>query len=546
VKRAPLLLLGLAVAASGAWLLATDSHLTFIADDWQLLVARQGTGLDYFLHPFHGNVLVGPAILYRLLLATVGMGSATPFFVVSISAFLASAVLLFAYLLPRLGEWGALVATVLVLFLGAAFEDLMFAFQIGYFASVAAGLGALVALDREDDRGDRAACVLLVVSLAFSSVGLAFACGALADLALGRRPRLRRAYVALAPVALYGLWWLGWGRHGESHVTLHNLLIAPRFAFDSAAAGLTSLAGLATGDGSEPSQPHLIWGQLLLVALIGLVCWRVHREGRLSRGMAIALALGLGLWVLTALNRDSQRLPTSSRYQYPSAVALLLIAGEALRGLRAPARWRGPALAGAAALAALALWGGISLLHREYVERWRPVSDGLRNTLGVIDIAGKRADPGFPIAFAPSPVLPASEYLRAVADYGSPGYTEAQLLARPPGDRAAADLTLAQAEGLRLTASGTAADSCRVLRASAAGAAGPALGPGAHTIANRSGAPVEVLLARFAADPSVDLGPLPAGERTLLAIPRDSSPRPWRFFLRGAGPVRLCAASAGG
>lgn len=545
-RRVPLLLLALALAASAVWLLSIDSHLTFIADDWELLVRRQGMGAAYFLDSFHGNVLVGPALLYKLLLATIGMDSATPFFVVSIAAFLTSAVLLFVYLRRRVGGWGALFAAVLVLFLGAAFEDLLFAFQIGYFASVAAGLGMLIALDRENESGDRLACGLLVVSIAFSSVGLAFACGALAGLAFGRRPRLRRAYVALAPLILYGIWWIGWGRYGESNVGIHNLIDAPHFAYDAAAAAIVSLIGLATGDGSEPSQPHLIYGQLLLLPFIALVGWRIHREGKLSRGMAIALAIGLGLWLLTALNHNSQRLPTSSRYQYPSAVALLLIAGEALRGVRLPAR-AGPGarwltLGAASALTALAIWGGVSLLHREYVERWRPVGDSLRTTLAAADVAGPAIDPSFQIAFAPSPSVPARTYLDVAAEYGTPAWSEAELVARQ--EAASADLTIAQAEGLRLTAPGAARDSaCRTVRAIPVGAAGPPLGPGAHTIANRTSAPVDVLLARFAAGYSVDLGPLPAGGRTLLAIPRDASPRPWRLILRGAGPVRVCDAA---
>lgn len=199
--------LSVAVLVAAILILSLDSQLTFIADDWELLVARDGLSIATVFEPFHENIVVGPAVVYKLLQGIFGMSSAMPFYVVSISLFLASAVLLFAYLRSRVGDWPALLAAVLVLFLGAAFEDLLWAFQLGYFASASAGLGMLLALDREDERGDGVACGLLVVSVAFSSLGLVFLVGAIADLILGRQPRLQRLFVVLLPIASGG--WSG-------------------------------------------------------------------------------------------------------------------------------------------------------------------------------------------------------------------------------------------------------------------------------------------------------------------------------------------------
>ncbi len=524
--------------ASFIWIISRDAHLTFIADDWELLVNRQGTGASYFLDSFHGNILVGPAIVYSALRSLIGIDSATPFFVVSISAFVLSAVLLFLYLRRRTGDWPALIAAILVLFLGAAFEDLLFAFQIGYYASVAAGLGMLIALDREDERGDWIACGLLVVSVLFSSVGLAFAVGALADLAFGRRPWGRRIHVFGWAILLYAIWWVGWGRHGESHVSFHNLLTAPEFAYNSAAAAITSLLGLATGDGSEPSQPHMIWGRLLLIPFIGLLAWRIYREGGLSRGMAIALAIGLSLWFLTALNREPKRLPTSSRYQYPGAIALLLIAGEMLRGVRVPKL----ALVAAAIVTGLALWGGISLLQREYTERWRPVGDSLRTTLGAVDIAGAKTVAGYPIAFAPEPEVPARVYLEVADEYGTPAWDESELESRPVPELNGADLTIAQALGLALgpPRRGAQVFGCETLEASESGETGLTLLHGGFSFENQAEIPVEVMLSRFSPELSVSLGPIEPGQKAALRIPVDNSKRPWTLGLKGAGPVKLC------
>ena len=402
----------------------------------------------------------------------------------------------------------------------------------------------LIALDREDERGDRIACALLVVSLAFSSVGLAFAAGALADLALGRRPRGRRAYVALLPVALYGLWWIGWGHTAVSHLSFHNLVTTPRFVFRAAGAGVTSLLGLATGDGSEPSQPHLIWGKLVLIAGLVALGVRIVRERRVSRGLAIALAIGLAFWIVAGANRDVSRLPTSSRYQYPSAIFLLLIAAETLRGLRAPKF----AVAVAAVVTGLALWGGISLMHREYSERWVPYADSLRSTLAAVQIAGDRAEPHFPVTVPPDLTVSARSYLAAVERYGSPAFDQAQLEARPETERASADLTIAQALGLALGPPRRYRQvlACQMLQASSAGETGLTLLHGGFTFENRASGPVQIMLSRFASEPSVSLGLLETGGKAALTIPVDDSDRPWGLALKGAGPVRLCTTTLAG
>jgi hypothetical protein len=542
-RQAPLILLAAAALVSAALLISYGARLSFIADDWELLVRRHGLSADLFFEPYAEHIVVAPTLVWKLLLGLFGMGSATPFYVVSIAAFVLSAILLFAYARSRVGDWLALLAAILVLFLGAAFEDLLLASQIGYFGSMAAGLGVLLALDREDDGGDRLACALLVVAVAFSSLGLIFVAGASADLLLGRRPRARRLYVALLPLALWGLWWAGWGHDAESHLSADNLRGVPDYVSDAAAAGFTSLFGLATGDGSEPEQPHLIWGRLALIGVVILGAVKVARERRVSRGLAVVLVLALALWVVAALNRSPERFPTSSRYQYPSAIFILLVAAELLRGVRVPP----PLVVAAAAGTVLAAAGGISLMNRELTERWEPAADAIRYSLAAVEIAGPSADPAFPVSFPPRVTVSANRYLDAVSDHGSPAFDEAELAARPPEERLSADLTLASALGLALVAPSPSERNlrCQDLEASPAGGTGVTLLPGSFTLDNRGMAPVEVLLSRFADEFSVDMGALPTGVETSLTIPADRSDRPWSLGLRGEGPVRLCTTEPG-
>jgi hypothetical protein len=542
-RQAPTILLAAAALVSAGLLISYGARLSFISDDWELLVRRHGLSAGLFFEPYAEHILVGPTLVWKLLLGLFGMGSATPFYAVSIATFVLSAILLFAYARSRVGDWLALLAAVLVLFLGAAFEDLLLASQIGYFGSMAAGLGVLLALDRESEDGDRVACALLVVSIAFSSLGLIFVAGAFADLLLGRRPRERRLYIPLLPLALWGLWWAGWGHDAESHLSADNLRGVPSYVFDAAAAGFTSLFGLATGDGSEPDQPHLIWGRLALIGVVILGAVKVARERRVSRGLAVVLVLALALWVVAALNRSPERFPTSSRYQYPSAVFILLVAAELLRGVKVPP----PLVVAAAAGTFLAAVGGVSLMNRELTERWEPATDAIRYSLAAVEIAGPSADPAFPVSFPPRVTVSADRYLDAVSDHGSPAFDEAELAGRPPEERLAADLTLASALGLALVSPepGERVLRCQDLQASAEGGTGVTLLQGGFTLNNRGAAPVEVLLSRFADEFSVDMGPLPAGVETSLTIPADRSDRPWNLGLRGQGPVRLCTTEPG-
>jgi hypothetical protein len=533
-NRAPILLLAVAVAASAALLLSLDSHLTFIGDGWALLVKRRGWSAEALLDPFNEHLVLAPALIYKLLVAVFGIGSALPFYAVSVSLFLLCAALLFAYLRPRVGAWPALIAAILVLFLGVASEDLLWEFQMAFFGSIAAGLGMLIALDRQNRRGDQVACGLLAVSLAFSGVGIAFVAAALADLALGRRPRGRRAYVALLPLALYALWWLGWGHTAGSNVSLENLEQLPRYVFDAAAAGIASLLGREPLD---PSGHPPLACQLLLVAVLLLAALRIAREREVSRGLAIALTLALAFWMLSGLDRAPDRYATSSRYQYPSAIFLLLIAAELLRGVRIPRL----AIAATAVVAAGAVFGGISLLQRDYTNTWKPMADDVRSMLAAVDIAGDGARRDFPLRFPPSVVVPTGAYLAASRSHGSPAFSEAELLARPGPERQNADATLAGALGIAIAPVGDAmrAPGCRAAQRTVEASTPTKLQPGTFTVTNTGQAGAALRLGRFAHGFPVPLGQLRPGQTQALPIPVDNSSRPWKLLATGAS-LRLC------
>jgi hypothetical protein len=534
-----------ALACSGGLLVALQWDLTFIFDEWEFLLYRRGTSPEVLLNPHNEHIVLAPVTVYKLLVVSFGMESPLPFQLVGDLVFLLSAALLFAVLRRAAGDWLALLGTFLVLFLGPAWIDLLWPFQIGYSGSIAAGLGMLLALQRDDRGGDRAACLLLAVSLSFSSLGLCFAAAALADLALGPRRRAERAYVPLLPLSLFAIWWLGWGHKAETHLSFDNFLGSPGFVFDAASQAIASLLGLATGAENPGQLEGLLWGQILLAAAVVLLAFRLRRGGRDRRWLLVALAAGGSFWFLAALNEVPLfREPTNGRYQYPGAVFVLLIAAEALRATR-PTR---AGLGVATLVAAAALAANIAFLVRGDDRFFEPTSDQVRAELAALELARERVDPSFVLSteqgaafLAP---IDAGAYFSAADSYGSPAFSEPELASSDEPSRAAADRALALALAIRLVpiqgAGLGAARPCRELSGRSGGGAELALTAGRYALSAPRPADGRLLLARFSDMPSVELGRLPRPAGSVLSIPRDRSSRSWRLGLGGGGRIRVC------
>jgi hypothetical protein len=552
-----ILSLAVLTAASWALLLILESQLTFFADEWKFILDRRDWSVGDFLDPHNDHIALAPVAIYKLLLSTFGMERAFPFQVTSTLVLVLSAVLLFVYLRRRVGDWIAVLGCALILFLGAAYIDLLWPFQIGFTGSVAAGLGALLALDRDDRTGDRIACALLVLSTSFSEVGVPFVAGALVNVLVGERSRIRRLYVAFVPLVLYAIWWLGWGHEATGTFSVDNVLESPKFAFDAASQAAASLLGLGTPlHASEHDPPAswrdpvgLNWGRVLLVVGIGLAVWRFRRLGGIPRSFWVALAIGASFWFLTAFNAFPPfRTPTTIRYQYPGAVFLLLIAAEVLRGVRLNRR----ALALGSAVTVLAVLSGLWFVQLGYSKRQKPLSDRLRGSLTAIEIARDRVQPEFGIFSGGFSPIIARSYLSAAGAYGSPAYSEPELASSPATARFAADNTLVGALGIELASEQAPpsrgqegrATRCRTVTATPAGQTGLAFGPGEITLRPRPGTSAEVLLGRFADGFPVPLGRLRPGHASSVALPADRSPRPWRLGLRGEGRVTVCGARA--
>jgi hypothetical protein len=546
------LLLAAAALASAALLLFWGSKLTFLLDDWEFLLYRPGFTAHSILSPHGEHISIAPILIYKALLATAGMSSSLPYLAVSIALFLTTSILLFVYLRRRVDPWLALLATGIVLFLGPAFDDLLWDFQMGYMGSLACGLGALLLLERGDRRGERLACALLTVGVAFSSLGLPFIVAACVD--VGLRGERRRLYVVAVPALLYAAWWLGWGHTADTALSFHNAAETPHFVLDAAAAVLASLFGLVQG----VSGGGLDWGKPLLLAALALGAWRLHRMGRVPRELWIALALVATFWILAGLNVKAGRGPTESRYQLPGVIFVLMIAAELLRGVRVP---RGATI-GAYVLGAAIVAGNLSVLHDAYIS-YRNTSDLIKADLGAVEIAQDRTATPFvldeDIADTGYVHVSSSLYLSAADKYGSPADSAAEIAGAPEPARVAADKVLGRALDVSFgpaqgspAASGpppqllfpTQADAQRHGSCLELGADSPVailrVPPGGAIVhAARTGA--QVRLRRFAtASFPIAAAPLAAGQVGVLQIPTDRATQPWELEISPAAGATVC------
>jgi hypothetical protein len=549
-----LLLLTWLFGASACLLLYLGSKLTFLLDDWEFLLYRHGVNADSVLDPHGEHIVALPVLIYKALLATLGMGSALPYRVVSVGLFLLSAALLFVYLRRRVGDWPALAATAVVLFLGVAWEDLLWSFQMTYFGSVAAGLGALLALEWEDRRGEAFACALLVVSILFSSLGLSFAIGAAVHVLL--KKRRQSLYVFLVPLAVYALWWLGWGHTAESSLSFHNLARTPLYVLD----GLANSVGSATGLVNDSVTVHdrLFWSRPLALVLVFLAAWRLYRLPRVPHWFWVVLAVGGSFWILAGFNQMPGREADASRYQYLGVVFLFMLASEVLR----PELERGLRI-GRAALAAIgvvtvfSVASNLDQLHDAYEGTYRPISQLEKAGLGALDITEGTVEPGFVLSEDVVDTgfvnVDAGSYFAAREAHGSPSYSEAEIAAAPQFVRYAADKVLFGALGIELETRKAAltrqlpTKGCETVPSDGTASGLLRLPPGG--IAIRAGqAPIERFeVSRFSTGSApVLVAGIGAGEVGRLAIPRDDAAEPWKLRLVTPATALACPVAAGG
>ncbi len=164
---------------------------TFYSDEWGRLFFPNADNDSFasLLRWRSGHLVILHVLLYKGLFGVFGADSYTPFRIVEALLVGTCGLLFYALARTRAGAWPSLAATLVLLFLGSAWEVTATPYGSVILLPVAFGLAALLCLQRFSRRGDLLACLLLIAAVASHSDGLAFVAGATVLLALqsGRR-----------------------------------------------------------------------------------------------------------------------------------------------------------------------------------------------------------------------------------------------------------------------------------------------------------------------------------------------------------------------
>lgn len=556
-----LVLLILAMIGAAGLILWLERGTTYMSDEWGWInFAGQGSIGDMF-RPLNQHLSVLVLLLTKLGLSLWGTsGAFLPFKFMEVAGVLACGGLVYAFARPRVGPLVALAPAMVPMYLGTATVILLqplIGLQVLY--SIAFGVGAFVALDRGSKQGDVAACVLLVLSLASFSIGIAFlAGGAVAVLLVP--DRARRAFVFAIPAILYGAWRIWANKYGTGGgPELANVPAVPFYYVDSIATTTTALFGLSPLIGAGPGTSLFLQGFHFEQATMAFVfasietivivfaARRLGRDQPASTMLWATLAVLLMLWTIQGLVLVAGRTPGEARYIYPGAIAMAMVVVEAVRRVR----FSPLAIAMILTLTAIGIIGNLPRFKygRDLIENLAPRT--LAYT-GLMDLVGPaHADPDYIVSYdtpnaegAGALSIPVSAYNEISARSGPLGDSPAEILEKPDEIREGADEVLIRMLLLDLApARSAAARHCRnaTQQAAARGLRVPRGG-----IVLRAQRSTPILLRRFAAKAHVTVGELPGGRAMLLRIPPDaeSSRIPWFIQTPDRAPLAVCPLGA--
>ena len=541
----PWVVLAIVMAGCFVLLMWAGRGTTFFYDDWPYITDRTGWNPNSLLSPHVDHLQVVSVVIYKAMFETIGLHDYAPYRAVLAVLNVTTGVLLFAYGRRRIGPWPSIALAACLVVMAPSWYNLVFAFQINFVGAAAAGVGALLALDRRERRWDVVAMVLIGTSIASSSVGFPFLIGAGVEVLLGR-DRWRRAWIVGVPVVFYGLWRL---RYADgSSATLSNLDAIPGWilnAFDDSAA---AMVGTTHG-----------FGVVVAIGLVALVVRELLEPGRPSPRLVSLIAMPLSLWALTALGRAHMGIAADeNRYLYVSGLLLALLGMEAARRYD---------LRGRTAVVLTVLIGFGALSNAAGVDnggqRLREWSGPGKDAATALDIAGHLRAGDFNNADPTQNFIKSGSYLFATQKYGSsPGWTLDELVKASPGNRRGVDEALLRvhATGFADAEPGTVdvadtpprveletrgavesvTDCVRFVPSEPSGELDVEI-PASGLVVRAGDAKVELWVRRFSSlYPGQPLDTLEPEKVDSLSFRPDKAPQPWHAKLRSDAPFSAC------
>ncbi|HEY5709598.1 MAG TPA: hypothetical protein VIS51_09400 [Solirubrobacterales bacterium] len=529
-----------------AFLLWETRGQTLYADEWYFFTHAAGFDPGWVLQPDQGNMVFGATLVYKLVL-TVGGGHDHLWLRLAwIGLDLICSALFFVLMRKRVGDFAAYVPALVLAVFGASWEMFGGSLGINVLTSMAAGLGALIAFERDNRRGDVLGCALLTFSVIAHSTGLAILAGMIAAV-LGRPDRLRRVWIVAIPLLVYAPWWLWARKFGQSSITPETLSSAPAAVVSLFASAAASMAGAFRFPGAqEPGTPDLVIivnhepGLMLGALLAVAVGWCLSRLRSFEWRFVPPFVTLAVYWASIALVSPARE-PGTGRYQYASAIFILLIFAELWRGWR-PSRW------GVGAIAAIAVISIVpNVINLHYAATFvRHVSVQDRAKVAILDSLRDRIPADtiiepFPGNIERDMTLPVGHYFKGADAFGSPGYELDELPTADPDARLAADQELVYLLDVHVESaeSGPGGD-CGVVPPGAIGTGGGIeAGPGglAFKLPDRGKATLGV--RRFG-DDFYRLEEAIGGGWYRVPIATDDIQQPWYVAFESSTPVTVC------
>jgi len=507
----------LVLAVAAAVILHAARGTTFFFDEWVWIVQRHSPSTTSLLEPFNNHLMAVPIAVYQVLMRVVGLDSPLPYRLALVAGHLLTCALLYAYLRRRMSSSAALAGTAVLAFFGYAWAVIIWPISLGWVIATAAGIGALLLVDRGTRRGDLAAAAALTLGVASSGIAVPFVLGLTVE--MGARRTWRRVWVPLVPLAVFGTWYLGYASGTSEGGSVGDVA-------SFAEKLLAQTVGTLVGVDDRGTAAHVV----LALVVVGLVAaWLAFGRPRGPRLIGNVAALGAFVGLLS-ISRAGSGLTTW--HSYAAAVFVLLTLGELGAG-------RDLGRLATVAIVLVAAWSVIWNVGEldDGADLQRARAQETRAQLAAAEAGGVLLDPD---ARTGDLLLGVRNgpYLEVSARFGSPAYSPAEAREAPAGPRRAADDTLVRGLALTLGPASSPDDDARCQVAER----GRALVVRARSLAvviDAEGVPASVSIAAYG-DRGISLGRVAAGSPMAVVAPDLPDGPGWTLRVTTRDRARVC------
>jgi hypothetical protein len=321
--------------------LVVARHQWFTADEWDFLVTRKASSISDLLRPHStGHWSTLPILVYRGLFQLFGLRTYVPYQAVVVSLHLTAAALLRTIMRRAdVGPWIATAAASLFAFFGSGYEDIIWAFQMGFVGSLVFGLTQLLLTDHDGaiDRRDRLGLLAGAAGLMCSGVGVVMT--VVVGLAVLARRGWRIALFQTVPLAmLYAIWWLAVARryHETGTFKVPSLGSLTQWISKSVGASFNAM-GQLPGVG-------VVLAVILVVGLVLALSPLDRTELRTRAAVPGALLIGAFIFVVMTSWADTATSVFSGQYitnsHYLHIFVAMVIPAIAIGANAIARRWR--------------------------------------------------------------------------------------------------------------------------------------------------------------------------------------------------------------